>query len=77
MATSQHLTGTIAENVRQAISAAGKNTNRVALSTGIPLATLQRRLKGIETQSFKVNELELIANDLGISITTLIEGQAA
>jgi hypothetical protein len=77
MATSTNLTGTIAANVREAMAAAGKNTNRVSQSTGIPLATLQRRLKGIETQAFKVNELELIADDLGTTITALLQKRAA
>lgn len=66
------LTRTVAQNVSEAIREAGLTTNSVSKGTGIPLATLQRRLKGIETQSFTVAELGLIADYLDMTVTDLV-----
>jgi hypothetical protein len=54
--------------VKEAIAQAGTTANAVAAGTGIPQATLSRRLNG---SPFLVSELDLIANHLRIPVVQL------
>jgi len=55
----------VAAAVAAAIQTAGTNANQVAKSTGIPQATLSRRLNG---SPFHVGELDKIAKHLGVPV---------
>jgi transcriptional regulator with XRE-family HTH domain len=65
MANSDTYTERVAAAVGAAIEAAGTSANAVAKGTGIPQATLSRRLNG---SPFHVGELDRIANYLGIQV---------
>jgi transcriptional regulator with XRE-family HTH domain len=60
------LLGTV---VSAAIEAAGLSQNRVAEETGIPLATLNRNLRGL--YPFKYAHLHQVAELLGIPVSVL------
>ena len=61
----------VALNVRAALEASGRSTLSVAEATGIPRATLLRRIAG--HSSFTVVELASIAHLLGIEPTDLMQ----
>lgn len=62
--------------VGQRLAAAGVSTQRASVETGIPRATLIRRLQG--TSSFQITELSAIATLLGVSMSDITaEAEAA
>lgn len=64
----------VAELVDAAITESGKSRNAVAKETGVPYATLDRKLKGIA--SFNVSELSRIAQATGRTTGSFIPGKA-
>lgn len=58
----------VREAVKSAIAAAGTTPNAVAAGTGIPQATLSRRMNGAP---FLVSELDQIARFLGVPVEDL------
>jgi transcriptional regulator with XRE-family HTH domain len=69
MGTPQTAEGRIAEVVSGALESAGLTQSRVADLTGIPLATLNRRLRGITP--FTYRELDLIAPLLERTVSSI------
>ena len=73
----------VAENVENALEAAGRSVLSIAESTGIPRSTLDRRLKSHGGSPFSVREVKAIAIVLGITAAELlvvedaVEGRAA
>lgn len=61
----------VAANVEKAIEAAGRSVLSVALETGIPRTTLDRRLRSNGFSPFSVTELKLIADLLGTTAREL------
>ena len=59
----------VARRVQQAVAAAGLSQRDLAAQTGIPLATLNRRLNG---SPFIITELMAVADVLGTQTSTLI-----
>jgi predicted transcriptional regulator len=74
MALSNTHTEAVTAAVKSAIEAGGTTANAVAKATGIPQATMSRRLTG---SPFSVNELGAIADHLGITLQQLINHSAA
>lgn len=74
MALSNNHTEAVVTAVRAAIEAAGTTANAVAKATGIPQATMSRRLTG---SPFTVNELGAIADHLGVTLQQLINHEQA
>jgi hypothetical protein len=60
----------VAAAVEAAIADAGTTYSKVAIATGITQPTLHRRLK-VKPGSFKMEELELIADHLRIPVEQL------
>ena len=60
----------IARVVTEMLAEAGVSQLRTSESTGIPRATLIRRLSGVT--SFQVAELEAIASLLGTSVSAIV-----
>lgn len=71
------ITSHTAQKVAAAIEGAGETTLGIASKTHIPRTTLLRRLEGLS--AFKIDELGLIANALGVPVCSLIgsEGEDA
>lgn len=69
MAHSNSYSEQVAAAVQSAITAAGTSVNKVSTGTGIPQATLSRRINGFTP--FTVSELESIAHHLGIPVEQL------
>lgn len=65
----------VADNVRTAVESAGRSTNNLAESTGIPRVTLIRRLSG--HSSFTVVELHQIATLLAVDPADFMKVPAA
>lgn len=61
---------TVAKAVSEAIKAGGKTQVEISTKTGIPRATLARRLSGLTP--FTVAELAAIATELEIPLTYLV-----
>jgi DNA-binding phage protein len=61
----------VAANVEKSIAAAGRSVLSVALETGIPRTTLDRRLRSNGVSPFSVTELKLIADLLGTTARDL------
>lgn len=74
MALHNNHTEAVTAAVRAAIETAGTTANAVAKATGIPQATISRRLAG---SPFTVNELGAIADHLGITLQQLINHDGA
>lgn len=68
-------TARVAEAVAAAMEAADVSQNGLSEATHIPRPTLRRRLAG--ASSFTVEELILIADALGVSMTSLLGLEAA
>lgn len=68
-------TGATAAAVAEAIRAARETPNSIALATGIPRTTLNRRLMG--ASPFNVSELDAIARVLGIDASDFLQKDAA
>ena len=64
-------TARVADRVNKAIEKAGENPHSVATATGIPYQTLLRLLRGQETSSFSVRQLDLIAKHLRLERITV------
>lgn len=75
MPTTTPTSRTIAANVSAALSTAGIAQRDAAARTGIPLATLSRRLTG--HSPFNIAELDLLADLLGTNVAALIAQDAA
>lgn len=69
--TVTHVTKTqaLAAHLRRVIEDSGRSVNSVATNTGLG-STLDRKLRGFH--SFKVDELDLIATELGTDASTLM-----
>lgn len=65
----------ISEAAAAALEAQGLSSRKAAELTGIALTTLNRRLSG--ATPFKVDELAVVANVAGTTVTALVEGRAA
>lgn len=63
-------TQTLAAHIRQVIADQGRSVNSVATSTGMG-STLPRKLRGFH--SFTVDELDLVATELGTTASSLME----
>lgn len=74
MEHSDSYTEQVAAAVQSAITAAGTSVNAVARGTGIPQATLWRRVNG---SPFLVSELESIARHLRIPVSHLTAPERA
>lgn len=62
----------VAENVENAIEAAGRSVLSIAESTGIPRSTLDRRLKSNGGSAFSVREVKAIAIELEVTAAELL-----
>ena len=67
MSTDAPLTGPLARVVTDALKGAGWSQRDIATTTGIPIATLSRRLTG--RAPFLTTELALIAGELNTSVS--------
>lgn len=65
----------VAGRVRSAMEAKGENPNSLAMKTGIPRVTLLRKLSG--TSAFNVDELDALAEALGVAASSLVRKDAA
>lgn len=63
-------TQTLAAHIRRVIEDQGRSVNSVSTNTGMG-STLPRKLKGFH--SFTVDELDLIATELGTTAATLVQ----
>lgn len=61
-----------AQKVAAALDLAGKSQLSVSEASGIPRTTLLRRLSGVSP--FTVDELQRIADLLGVPVVSLIDG---
>jgi len=61
----------LARTVRDALATAGISQSRLAELTGIPQSTISRKLSGLG--NFTIPELHLIAFQLGMPMSDLIE----
>lgn len=59
-----------AGSIRALLAERGESVISLAEATDIPLSNLNRRLRGL--QPFTVEETELIANHLGVSVGALL-----
>jgi len=75
MATNTDTSRTIAALVSAALREAGIPQRDAASRTGIPITTLSRRLTG--NSPFNTDELDLIADLLGVTVSDLIAQAAA
>lgn len=57
------------------MEAKGENPNSLATKTGIPRVTLLRKLSG--TSAFNVDELDALAEALGVAASSLVRKGAA
>lgn len=73
--TGETLNKTVAERVEAAYKAAGTDPTRLAMAAGIPRSTLLHRLAG--HYPFDVEQLDKIANALGVDVWTFVERDAA
>ena len=67
MSTDEPLTGPLARVVTDALKDAGRSQRDIAQTTGIPIATLSRRLTG--RSPFITTELSLIAAELHTNVS--------
>ena len=67
MDTDAPLTGPLARVVTDALKDAGRSQRDIATTTGIPIATLSRRLTG--RAPFLTTELALIAGELNTNVS--------
>lgn len=70
MDSSPALDRQITAEVQAAVATAGLSQRELALKSGIPLATLARRLSGMG-KGFTVSEVIAVADVLGISLVEL------
>jgi transcriptional regulator with XRE-family HTH domain len=70
-----NLNDRVAQRVQAEMEAAGVTQLRLSEESGIPRATLIRRLRG--QSSFNIDEVELIAKALGCSLRSLLLGDEA
>lgn len=75
MATTSRLNGEIADRVRAAAEVAGVTHQDIALAAGIPDRTLARLLAG--SADWRVNQVNQVADALGIDLRVLLMGSAA
>lgn len=68
-------TQTVAGRVRSAMEEQGQTEKGLADATGIPRTTLRRRLTG--NSPFTLNELDVLAPLLGISLVDLLAEEPA
>lgn len=67
-----HISVRLGESVKAAMDEKGVSKRRMAADTGIPFATLDRKLKGLGRSSFTFPELFVIAARLERRVSDII-----